>query len=103
MPTTNWAGNVTFGAARTHRPASVDELRRIVAHLYDVQPMSSIVFDVRDMTFIDAAGVSVLVYALRRSRERGGVVRVGHSRPVVQRVLDITGLSSIMPTALAPV
>ncbi len=31
MPTTNWAGNVTFGAARTHRPDTVDELRRIVA------------------------------------------------------------------------
>src|SRR5882757_1065784 len=31
MPTTNWAGNVTFRAARTHRPESVDALRRIVA------------------------------------------------------------------------
>jgi xylitol oxidase len=31
FPITNWAGNVTFGAARTHRPESVDELRRIVA------------------------------------------------------------------------
>ena len=29
--TTNWAGNVTFGAARLHRPSSLDELRRLVA------------------------------------------------------------------------
>ncbi|MFJ6214923.1 FAD-binding protein [Streptomyces sp. NPDC092296] len=28
---TNWAGNVTFGAARVHRPTTVDELRRTVA------------------------------------------------------------------------
>ncbi len=28
---TNWAGNVTFGAARIHRPESVESLRRIVA------------------------------------------------------------------------
>jgi xylitol oxidase len=28
---TNWAGNVTFTATRLHRPASVDELRRLVA------------------------------------------------------------------------
>jgi alditol oxidase len=27
----NWAGNVTFGASRTHRPVSVDELRAVVA------------------------------------------------------------------------
>jgi xylitol oxidase len=30
-PAQNWAGNITFGAERVHRPASVDELRRIVA------------------------------------------------------------------------
>ena len=28
---TNWAGNVTFSARRIHRPASLDELRRLVA------------------------------------------------------------------------
>ena len=28
---TNWAGNVTFGAARIARPGTVDELRRTVA------------------------------------------------------------------------
>ncbi|RMI36913.1 FAD-binding protein [Streptomyces triticirhizae] len=27
----NWAGNITFGAARLHRPRSLDELRHIVA------------------------------------------------------------------------
>jgi alditol oxidase len=31
MPTTNWAGNVTFSAARVLRPASVAELRQQVA------------------------------------------------------------------------
>jgi alditol oxidase len=30
-PLTNWAGNVKFGARTLHRPASVDELRRLVA------------------------------------------------------------------------
>lgn len=30
-PRRNWAGNVAYGARRVHRPASVDELRRLVA------------------------------------------------------------------------
>ena len=30
-PARNWAGNVTFAAKRVHRPASVEELRRLVA------------------------------------------------------------------------
>lgn len=31
LPLRNWAGNVTFGARHVHRPASLDELRRLVA------------------------------------------------------------------------
>ena len=30
MRVTNWAGNVVFGAARVHRPTSIDELHRVV-------------------------------------------------------------------------
>lgn len=30
LPSANWAGNVNFGAARVHRPESIDSLRRIV-------------------------------------------------------------------------
>ena len=30
-PLTNWAGNITFGAARVHRPASVGEVQEIVS------------------------------------------------------------------------
>ena len=31
VPLTNWAGNVTFGAARVHRPTSVGQLQDVVA------------------------------------------------------------------------
>ncbi|MFE0589177.1 FAD-binding protein [Micromonospora echinospora] len=31
VPTRNWAGNVTWSAARRHRPTTVDELRELVA------------------------------------------------------------------------
>ena len=37
----NWAGNVTFGAARVHRPDSVDELRRVVADSRRVRALGS--------------------------------------------------------------
>jgi xylitol oxidase len=30
-PGMNWAGNITFGTARTHQPESIDSLRRLVA------------------------------------------------------------------------
>jgi xylitol oxidase len=40
-PVTNWAGNVRFGAAAVHQPASVDELRRIVAGSRRIRALGS--------------------------------------------------------------
>ena len=37
----NWAGNITFGAARLHRPSSVEELRRIVAGAESVRALGT--------------------------------------------------------------
>lgn len=38
---TNWAGNLTYGAQRTHRPRSVEEVRRIVAEAERIKPLGS--------------------------------------------------------------
>src|SRR5260370_32857352 len=38
---TNWAGNVTFGAERFHRPASVPELQRLVARSRRVRALGT--------------------------------------------------------------
>ncbi|WP_405008892.1 D-arabinono-1,4-lactone oxidase [Kitasatospora sp. NBC_01539] len=41
LPTTNWAGNVAFGAERTHRPRDLDELRRLVAGSARIRALGS--------------------------------------------------------------
>jgi alditol oxidase len=38
---TNWAGNVTFGARRFHRPSSVPELQHLVAHARQVRALGT--------------------------------------------------------------
>ncbi|WP_017570349.1 D-arabinono-1,4-lactone oxidase [Nocardiopsis halotolerans] len=38
---TNWAGNVTFGSPRVHRPGSVDELRRLVRDSARIRALGS--------------------------------------------------------------
>ena len=37
----NWAGNITFRAARVHRPSTVDELRRVVAGSRRIRPLGT--------------------------------------------------------------
>ncbi|MFF2065440.1 FAD-binding protein [Streptomyces sp. NPDC058200] len=41
MPVTNWAGNITFNAARVHTPSSVEQLREIVAGSRSVRALGS--------------------------------------------------------------
>ena len=41
MAETNWAGNVTYAASRLHRPADLDDLRRIVARADKVRPLGT--------------------------------------------------------------
>src|SRR2546421_13073991 len=38
---TNWAGNFTFEARRLHRPAAVDDLRRLVAETDRIHPIGT--------------------------------------------------------------
>jgi xylitol oxidase len=41
MTLTNWAGNITFGAARVHRPTALDELRSLVGASDRVRALGS--------------------------------------------------------------
>jgi alditol oxidase len=41
IPRTNWAGSITFRAARTHRPSTVEQLRELVAAGAQVRALGS--------------------------------------------------------------
>jgi len=57
--------------------------------------------DLTGVTFIDCAGINVLLAARRRAQLEGGSLRVLRASPRVQRVLALTRLHHVlMPTAL---
>ena len=57
--------------------------------------------DLTGVTFIDCAGINVLLAARRRAQLEGGSLRVIRASPRVQRVLALTRLRHVlMPTAL---
>ncbi len=51
--------------------------------------------DLSAVGFMDSTAVHVLVQALRKVRERGGALQLARVPPPAQRVLDISGLSTI--------
>ena len=67
MTLTNWAGNLTYRAARVHRPTSVEEVREIVASSERVKALGSrhcsndIADTVADHLLLDALEAPVTV------------------------------------------
>lgn len=54
-----------------------------------------IVLDLRELRFVGAAGLTVLVEARRRLRQQGGELVVRDPSPFVARLLKLTGLASL--------
>jgi len=58
------------------------------------QPPQRLIFDLGDLRFVDSAGIAVLLNAASTS----GSVQLRDPSPIVQRVLEITGLTGVLPT-----
>ena len=56
-----------------------------------------IIVDLQNVSFIDSSGLGVLVSALRRTRERDGVVRIVCARESTLKIFRITGLDKVFP------
>jgi anti-sigma B factor antagonist len=57
-----------------------------------------LILDLEQVSFMDCAGIGVLVDARRRVQEHGGSVRLVRPRPLVWRVLALTGMTTVLPT-----
>jgi anti-anti-sigma factor len=56
-----------------------------------------VVFDLRELAFIDSTGLRALVAAHDLCRERGCEVALIPGGRAVQRVFDLTGLTDVLP------
>jgi anti-anti-sigma factor len=55
-----------------------------------------LVLDFAGVTFLDCAGVSALVATAETARAQGAVAVVINCRPLVYRVLDLTGVAGLL-------
>jgi anti-sigma B factor antagonist len=63
---------------------------------------STLVVDLRAVTFIDSTGLAVLVAALKRCREAGGDLRLVADSPRLLQLLAITGLDQTFSVSESP-
>jgi anti-sigma B factor antagonist len=62
-----------------------------------------VVIDLRQLTFLDSTGIAALVEADSYARRDGWNLAIVKGPPQVQRVLELCGLTEVLPLADQPV
>ena len=80
-------GDVDFGSA----PELAERLAGAAS------PLWSLVLDLNALKFMDSSGLSVLLAATTRARERGCSVSLARPNAGLRRLLPLTDLDSVLP------
>ena len=78
-------GEIDMSTAPTVHEAAINAIRVYTA--LDI--------DLSDVTFMDSAGLHVLLATQRRAERHGGYLRLLHPTPRVMRVLEVTGVDGL--------
>ena len=80
--------------------ATIDELETQLAAA--VQESTLVYLDLREVTFIDSAGIRLVVEGARELGEKQGELLVVRGPVAVQRLFDLVGLDGRVPMVDAP-
>jgi anti-sigma B factor antagonist len=80
--------------------ATCPQLRDVLAGLID-GGIYHLVVDLEQVSFLDSSGIGVLMGAHRRIREHGGSLRLTAPSAHVRRVLELTGVTTVLPICTA--
>lgn len=76
--------------------ATADDVQRELERI-EATDAASIVLDLSGLTFMDSTGVRLLVTAHARSRADANRLSLLRGAPVVQRVLELSGVDVLLP------
>jgi len=73
-----------------------DALRRDVDRALEQNGVSNIVFDLAGVSFVDSSGLGVILGRYKKAAAAGGRVFLTGAGPQVRRVLELSGLLTLM-------
>lgn len=76
---------------------NVSVMRDVIDQETDKHPIKNIIFDLRELEFMDSSGVGLIVGRFKRIKAFGGNVYIAEPKPAVKRVIDVSGLNKIIP------
>lgn len=68
----------------------------LVLNLDGVEPARGVVLDASELEFLDSTGIRHLLDVRSAVVDNGGTLRLSGARPVVRRVLEVTGLTEAL-------
>ncbi|MDQ7908143.1 STAS domain-containing protein [Phytohabitans sp. ZYX-F-186] len=74
---------------------SAGQFREYLGGALDIGP-AALTVDLAGVTFLDSSGLSALVYAHHRARDERVPFVVADPQPQVRRLLDVTGLLTVL-------
>ncbi|MFJ8884581.1 STAS domain-containing protein [Streptomyces sp. NPDC102402] len=86
----NVAGEIDVDSAPVLRSRALELIRQGRPHL---------VLDLAPVEFCDSSGLNAMIGILRYAKDRHGSLSVAAAPPHLTRLLDITGIGDLIPTA----
>ncbi|MDO4540142.1 MAG: anti-sigma factor antagonist [Syntrophomonadaceae bacterium] len=72
-------------------------LRPVLEQILRERPPTRMVFDLEHTTFIDSSGLALILGRYRQISEQGGRMFIVGVRPMVHRILDLSGVVGLIP------
>jgi anti-sigma B factor antagonist len=76
--------------------ATSPQLQAALVDLVD-RGLHQLIIDLEQVSFLDCAGIGVLVEARRRVHRHHGSLKLVRPAPLVRRVLEVTGMTAVFP------
>jgi len=75
---------------------SAPEFKKSIAAVYERHPGAKhLIFDVRNVTFIDSSGLGVILGRYREIKGKGGRLFFVRATPQIKRILQLSGFDKI--------
>ena len=75
---------------------SAEEVRQSVDTAFERSGCKNILFDFKDVSFMDSSGIGVIIGRYKNAEKRGGRLAVSGMNGVMQRLFNISGLQKIV-------
>lgn len=74
-----------------------EEIRNKIDQEINKRNPKSIIFDMKNVNFMDSSGIGVIIGRYKLMMSGGGITAMINVKPQIQRVYDICGLKKIIP------